>query len=134
MRELTNDFEKYKDSCFGILLYGSVAKREETSRSDIDVCLVKPEKGIHNEVLSSLGGKYDIKVFEDLPLYIKMDVIKNHEVIFGDELELSEYFYEYRKIWKDMEPRIKKNQFQNIEEKIKKRRKANEDKKVLRET
>jgi len=57
-----------------------------TKRSDIDVCLVKPEPGTYEKVLEKLSGKYDIKVFEELPLYIQIEVIKNHKVIYGDEL------------------------------------------------
>jgi len=48
-------------------------------------------------VFERVGGKYDIKKLEDLPLHIKMDIINNHQVIIGDEVELSYYFYRFRK-------------------------------------
>jgi len=45
-------------------------------------------------------------VFEELPLYMKMEVIDNHEIVFAkDELELYEYFYYFRKLWKDQRRR-----------------------------
>jgi len=69
-----------------------------------------------------------------LPLYIQIDIIKNHKVVYGNELELSEYFYQFRKLWKDMEYRIKENQFSTVREKIALRRRANEKAKVLRKT
>ena len=47
-----------------------------------------------------------------------MEVVNNYKVIFGDEPEISEYFYLYRKIWKDVEPRYRQNQYKNIKEKI----------------
>ena len=59
-----------------------------------------------------------MKIFELLPLYIKIDLIQKYVVIFGNPYEISEYFYQYRKLWKDMVPRIKANQFQNVQEKL----------------
>nr|WP_245527601.1 nucleotidyltransferase domain-containing protein [Methanotorris igneus] len=131
IEKIKKDFEEFKDKAFGILLYGSYAKNEYTERSDVDICLVGAEKDIYLEILGKLGNKYDIKIFEDLPLYIKMDVIKNHKVIWGNELELSEYFYKFRKTWKDMEKRIRENQFESVREKVFLRRRFNGKKKEI---
>jgi len=54
-----------------------------------------------------------VKVFEELPLYVQIEAIRNHVVIYGDELDLSEYFYQFRKLWKDMEHRIRENRFES---------------------
>lgn len=132
--QLKGDFEGFKDSCEGILLFGSQARSEQTRRSDIDVCIVKPSQGVVSKINSKLGGKYDIKVFEKLPLYIKILIIENSVVIYGDQLELSEYFYFFRKLWKDIKPRVAENEFKDFEERMKFRRAwLNERKKVLRE-
>jgi len=131
--ELRRDFREFEDSCMGVLLYGSHAKGKATKRSDVDVCLVKPKPGVYKRVFQKLGGKYDVKVFEELPLYVQIEVIRNHVVIYGDELELSEYFYQFRKLWKDMERRIRENQFESVGEKVKLRRRAREKAEVLRE-
>jgi len=131
--EIRRDFREFKDSCMGILLYGSHVRGEATGRSDVDVCLVRPKPGVYKQVLQKLGGKYDVKVFEELPLYVQIEVIRNYIVIYGDELELSEYFYSFRKLWKDMEHRIKENRFESVREKAKLRRRAREKAKVLRE-
>ncbi|WP_048149249.1 nucleotidyltransferase domain-containing protein [Palaeococcus ferrophilus] len=128
--QLRRDFEEFRNSCMGILLYGSWVRGEPTRRSDVDVCLVKPTPGTYERVLEKLGGKYDVKVFEELPLYIQIEVIKNHRVIYGDELELSEYFYRFRKLWRDMEHRIKENRFKSVREKALLRRRAREKAKV----
>lgn len=133
MGQLRRDFREFKDSCMGILLYGSHARGDATKRSDVDVCLVRPKPGVYERVLQRLGGKYDVKIFEELPLYIQIDIIRNHRVVYGDELELSEYFYRFRKLWKDMEYRIRENQFESVREKVKLRRRAREKAKVLRE-
>jgi predicted nucleotidyltransferase len=106
-----------------VLLFGSAAKGELSKRSDIDIALVRPRnKRVLLRVFERVGGKYDAKIFDDLPLYIKMDIIKNHIIIFGDEVELSYYFYRFREEWKDMEYRIKSNQFKSAVEMINQRR------------
>ncbi|AIJ04978.1 hypothetical protein JH146_0127 [Methanocaldococcus bathoardescens] len=131
IEKIKKDFEEFKDRVFGILLYGSYAKNKYTKRSDIDICLVGVDKNTYVEILGKLGNKYDIKIFEELPLYIKIDVIKNHKVIWGNELELSEYFYKFRKIWGDMEKRIRENQFKSVREKVMLRRRFNAKKEEI---
>ena len=132
--QLKKDFKEFRESCMGILLFGSYADEEATKRSDIDVCIVKPSEGILDDVLGKLGGKYDIKVFENLPLYVKIEVIRHHEVIYGDELDISEYFYFFRKLWRGMEHRITRNEFTDFAERMRCRRKwLNEKEKILGE-
>ncbi|MDK2915416.1 MAG: uncharacterized protein PWQ79_2331 [Thermococcaceae archaeon] len=129
--QLRRDFDEFRNSCMGILLYGSWVRGKATRRSDVDICLVKPKPGTYERVLEKLGGKYDVKVFEELPLYVQIEIIKNHRVIYGDELELSEYFYRFRKLWRDMEHRIKENRFKSVKEKALLRRRAREKAEVL---
>lgn len=134
IEQLKDDFEEFKDRCMGVLLFGSHARGEATERSDIDVCIVKPLESILDTIYSKFGGKYDIKVFENLPLYVKMEVIRHHELICGDELDLSEYFYFFRKLWQDMEHRIRGNEFKDFAERMRYRRGwLNEKEKILRE-
>ena len=123
LREIKKDFEFIKEEVEGVLLFGSAAKGELSKRSDIDLALVRPSnKSVLFRVFERVGGKYDVKIFDDLPLHIKMDIIKNHQIILGDEVELSYYFYRIRKEWKDMEYRIKSNQFKSVREMINRRR------------
>lgn len=61
---------------------------------------------------------YDIRIFELLPLQIKISVIENYEVIFGNHLDLSEYFYIFRKLWNDTKHRIEENRFGSAKEQI----------------
>ncbi|TAN34739.1 MAG: nucleotidyltransferase domain-containing protein [Candidatus Methanoperedens sp.] len=69
---LINDFEFIKKDVTGILLYGSHAKGSADRRSDIDICIVKPRsRMILERIYAKLGDKYDVKIFEDLPAYIK---------------------------------------------------------------
>ncbi|RCV63123.1 hypothetical protein C5S53_15370 [Methanophagales archaeon] len=123
LSDLKSDFEFIRDEVEGVLLFGSAAKGELTTRSDIDIALVRPStRRVLFSVFERVGGKYDIKIFEDLPLHIKMDIINNHQVIIGDEVELSYYFYRYRKEWQDMEHRVLSNQFKSVREMINQRR------------
>lgn len=75
----------------------------------MDVCIVAKSdpKKILKDVFSNVDpSKYDVWVFEELPLYMKMEVIENHEIVYcKDELELYEYFYFFRKLWKDQKRR-----------------------------
>jgi predicted nucleotidyltransferase len=123
LSDLKKDFEFIRDEVEGVLLFGSAAKGELTTRSDIDIALVRPStKSVLFRVFERVGGKYDVKIFEDLPLHIKMDIINNHQVIIGDEVELSYYFYRFRKEWQDMEHRVLSNQFKSVKEMINHRR------------
>jgi len=123
LSDLKCDFEYIRDEVEGVLLFGSAAKGKLTTRSDIDIALVRPStRRVLFSVFERVGGKYDTKIFEDLPLHIKMDIIKNHQIIFGDEVELSYCFYRFRRDWKDMEHRVLNNQFKSVEEMINQRR------------
>ncbi len=96
-----------------VLLYGSVVKGEETPRSDIDICIVAPtckeRTGLLREVhrnLDVFSKKYDVRIFEELPLYIQIQIIENHQIIYTkDVYELYEYFYYFRKLWEDQASR-----------------------------
>ena len=134
MEHLKKDFLNFKGRCLGILLFGSYVEGEQTKRSDIDVCIVNPSKGVLNDISGKLGGKYDIKVFDNLPLYIKLEIIRHHVVVYGNEANLSEYFYFFRKLWQDMEHRIAENEFKDVTERMRYRRRwLNEKEKILRE-
>jgi len=119
IREDLKPLEKY---AFAIVLYGSVLTPYFSERSDIDVAIITKSKDreynkkVWAEALKLAGKGYDIKVFELLPLWLKAEIIRNYKVIYGNKGELSEYFYFFRKLWKDMEFRIKRNKPREIKE------------------
>ncbi|WXG42063.1 MAG: nucleotidyltransferase domain-containing protein [Candidatus Freyarchaeum deiterrae] len=92
-----------------VLLYGSQASGEATPRSDVDICVVAPEadrEALFRIILRQVREPYDVKIFESLPMYLKIRVIKNHVVVYAKDIpDLYEYFYTYRKLWKDQEER-----------------------------
>ena len=102
-----------KKEVLAVLLYGSVVKEEQTPRSDIDVCIVAPDSENKAELLKEVyrnvdvfSKKYDVRIFEELPLYIQIQIIQNHEVIYAKDIyEMHEYFYYFRKLWEDQASR-----------------------------
>lgn len=107
---------------YWVVIYGSYARGECTARSDIDVAVITSVKDYRRnlriwwEILGKVPSYYDVRIFELLPLNIKIEVFKEHIVVFGDPLEISEYMYGYYRIWKDMEHRIVENKFRSVDE------------------
>ncbi|MFQ6072923.1 MAG: nucleotidyltransferase domain-containing protein [Methanosarcinales archaeon] len=119
IKEDLKPLDKYE-----VVIFGSYVKGECTKRSDIDLAVVTREfdKKKNLEIWKNFIGKvhpiYDLRIFELLPLKIKASVMNNYLVVFGERLEISEYFYKYRKLWGDCKRRIEENQFKNYKEKI----------------
>jgi len=96
----------------GILLFGSFTKDKNTSKSDMDICIVAPNEEKH-QLLSFIlqninvqAKKYDVRLFYELPLYIKINVIEEGLLIYSpNKLDLYEFFYIYRKLWNDQKHR-----------------------------
>ena len=72
----------------GLILFGSRARGEQTALSDTDLCLVLipapytplelSEKKL--EYLAKFSG--DIHIFQQMPLYVKQQVLRDGEVLF----------------------------------------------------
>ena len=120
LSEIRRDLEPLRD--YWEVVYGSYARNQCTPRSDIDVAVITKirDPNVNIKILWTLFSKikpgYDVRIFELLPLPIKISVIDNYIVIFGDPLDISEYFYFYRKLWKDVKPRYLANQFNSYKE------------------
>lgn len=131
-------------SGFWVVVYGSWVRGEATPRSDVDVAVITRTEDAETNlrVMRSLLGKtpprYDVRIFEALPLHIKAEVFSNYAVVFGDPLKISEYLYHYRRLWKDVERRYRENQFSSYTEilqgiKRRRRLKAKREKRAARE-
>lgn len=114
IREIKKRVKKIFDlqEVHSILVFGSLTKGEISERSDIDICVIAPnaknKERLANKIAGMLPKNYDVCLFELLPLYMKIEIIKNHIILYTkDKLELYEYFYHYRKLWKDQEHRQK---------------------------
>lgn len=107
---------------YEVVLFGSVVKKEATTRSDIDVAVISRlhDKKQNMELWYTLLGKvpdgYDLKVFELLPLPLQIEIANRYRAVYGNSIQISEYFYHFRKLWKDVERRYRQNQFGSIRE------------------
>ncbi|MDF1541460.1 MAG: nucleotidyltransferase domain-containing protein, partial [Candidatus Thorarchaeota archaeon] len=103
-----------------VILFGSYVTGESGPISDIDVAIITREldreKNFHTRIEASGNApqKYDIQIFEMLPLIIKGSLLGNFEVLFGDPLEIGMYFYKFRKFWEDYSHRIEVPTFEEI--------------------
>ena len=74
----------------GILLFGSYATDQQTNRSDIDICIVAPNIDNHELFLYIMSKidvkskKYDVRMFLELPIHIKIHIIEKGILIYRD--------------------------------------------------
>ena len=101
----------WEERLLGVLLYGSWARGEANPRSDIDLCIVVPQASgraaLWRKFVSHLRDqRYEVRIFEMLPLHIKMAVIDDGVLLHSrDDLELWEYFSPFRREWEDQKHR-----------------------------
>lgn len=62
-----------------VFLYGSVARGEATPLSDVDICVSlnlssKERLKARMQLLANLPENYDLTIFEDLPLYVQIEI------------------------------------------------------------
>ena len=113
------DLDKYK-----VVVFGGYCTSYFNQRSDIDIAIITQEQDpqknrtILFDLFAFQKPPYEFHVFELLPLHVKIEVIKNHSMIFGNETNLAEYFYHFRKLWKDQEPRYKQNLLYSMSQKV----------------
>ena len=109
--EIKKELQPLRKYGKAVVLYGSVLTPYFIPRkSDIDVAVVTMKKENNIKLMHELLGKvnpnkYDVRIFELLPMYIKVEIIKNFKVVYGDKNEVGEYFYFWRKLCKDFERR-----------------------------
>lgn len=110
--DVTRDFAHAARHVAGILLWGSHAEERAHARSDVDVCVVAgPGLTIEEALRLAWSGpgtspRYDVHVFEELPLYLKGEVLdRGRLVATRDEPALSEYLRPFRKVWDDQRRR-----------------------------
>lgn len=109
---------------YEVVVYGSHVTGDCREGSDIDVAVITRVKGRSEnvELLKSFMGEarpvYDIRIFELLPLKLKASLMGDYVMLFGEEPEVSEYFYYYRKMWDDQKHRIMGGYHSSYKEKI----------------
>jgi predicted nucleotidyltransferase len=77
-----------REHVIAILLYGSVARGEEKPISDIDLCVItgtKIQRAERERILSHASPRLDITLFWDLPLPIRFRVLREGQLLWGEE-------------------------------------------------
>lgn len=107
---------------YWVVVFGSWVDNKLTSRSDVDIAIISQNKNMKNNkklyfnLLGSAPEKYDLKLFELLPLYLQGSILENYVVIYGNTVDISYYLYGFRKLWVDEKIKIKKYEFKSIKE------------------
>lgn len=95
-----------------IYLYGSVAHGKSHAGSDIDICIYHggTDKEANQFLLSSMSNIdsniLDIKLFRQLPLYIRIEVLKGRLLYSKDDSRIYEIAYDTIKEYDEFEPRF----------------------------
>lgn len=108
---LTREIRKLVEpnpNVLAVLAFGSQIEGRAHVFSDVDICIVMPKTSekTRRETLLKVSGtlpeKYDVKMFEELPLMLKGEVIKSNKALFiRNEDELGEYLWNEKKIYDD---------------------------------
>ena len=94
-----------------VILFGSQARGDAGPGSDVDVCVVL-EAGVPSRIEAShtrldylAGRDLDIKIFQQLPLYIRSRVLKEGHVLFvRDEDRLYDLAFRTARAFEDFRP------------------------------
>ena len=95
-----------------IVLYGSAAKGENTRLSDIDITVYydggkKERFDFRVKILGRVSSKFDIQTFQDLPLYIKNEILSTGEVIYyRDYKDIFNIFMKTIREFEDFKPHL----------------------------
>ncbi len=81
-----------------IILFGSLSKNEERKDSDIDLCVYletgkKERFQTRMKILSSLNEKFDVQTFQDLPIMVRMEILKGKVIYCNDITHLNDIAY-----------------------------------------
>ncbi len=101
-----------------VVLFGSRVRGEQGPRSDVDVCLVldpcrtsgtgAAAAEVRLEYLATTPEGFDIRVFQQLPLYIRRRVLREGRVLYSrDEEALYELAYRTAKAFEDFRHRYR---------------------------
>mgnify|MGYP006291850749 CR=1 FL=1 len=96
-----------------IILFGSVSCGKDNKFSDIDIAVYykgnkKQRFDFRKKVLINLPDRYDVKIFQDLPLYIQKEVLKGRLVyasdmffVYNKAYEVIQGFEDFKKAYYD---------------------------------
>jgi uncharacterized protein len=105
---LIKEFNLLKSVNF-IILYGSVSQKKENVLSDIDICIsfnLNPKERIRTrmQLLGNLPENFDLQIFEDLPIYLKKEILKGKVLYCKNKKKLIQLSFEIIKEYEDFKP------------------------------
>jgi len=95
-----------------VILYGSAAEGKQTPLSDVDMAVyyegTKEERfKFRMEALGNVNDKFDIQTFQDLPLYIRKEIISQGKILYQKNYsEIFDVFIKTIKSFGDFKPRL----------------------------
>ncbi len=96
-----------------VYLYGSTVTGKQSKRSDIDIALyydITDKFELHDLLFfisGSFPDKYDIHMFQLLPLYVQIEVFKGELLYTDDKRFVHDIAWKTIKEYNDFEPRYK---------------------------
>ena len=92
-----------------IILYGSYLGDYHYDDSDIDICIYIQENvrnlaEIRLNILKKFEDKFDIQIFQLLPIYIQIEVLKGKVLYMRDENMIYEIAYETIEEYEELAP------------------------------
>ncbi len=90
-REINIIIEKAKKDkqVIAVALFGSYSRNEQKKNSDVDICIFLNKKYSNLEMstkrlnfLKEVSNKFDIQIFQQLPVYIRIRILKEHKILF----------------------------------------------------
>jgi len=98
------------EEVLAVIIFGSAARDEEAPLSDVDVCLVMmpqlkpfgPTTLSHKRLEYMKGDSLDVRIFQQLPLYIRVRVLREGRILFvRDENQLYELAFRTAQAFED---------------------------------
>lgn len=112
IKKIVNKIKKNKE-VLAVMLFGGYARKKITPLSDIDLCVMLDKKYKTNDMvkkrlnyLAYAPDKFDIHVFQLLPLYVRIKVLKESKILYSkDTRRIYDFAYQTIKEYDRFKPR-----------------------------
>ena len=110
--QIARDLDKSKRIKF-MMLYGSSANGKKSKLSDIDICVYyddnkKNSFKFRKKLLGMVNNKFDVQIFQNLPLYVKKEILggrviylKNRRFLYDIAYKTIKEFDNFKKYYYD---------------------------------
>ena len=108
MKDLLNEIKKLdkKGKVKFVVLYGSYARKRASKLSDIDIAIYydgnkKERFRFRIKLLGELSNRFDVHIFQDLPLYIRNEIVEEGKILYKGDSEV--LYREFIKVIREYE-------------------------------